>query len=145
MPLAVVTGEFGVVADPDFRISEKGNAWVKIRAVAKDRVRDSMGNWADGDPCFIDVIASGKTAENITESVIKGDSITVTGKLKQREYETDGVKRVNLYIDADIVGVSVRWGHAKTHRMIESQGGSGTAVAAEILGGTEITSEDAPF
>ena len=143
MPLAVVSGEFGVVAEPDFRISEKGNSWVKIRCVAKDRVRDSMGNWSDGDPCFVDVIVSGKSAGHLTESVCKGDSITVTGRLTQREYEVDGQKRSTLYIDADTVGVSLRWGVAPTQRMIESQGKAAVDIA-ETLGATDIT-ESAPF
>ena len=145
MPLPIVSGEYGVVADTDYRISDKGNKWAKIRGVSKDRVRDANGTWTDGDPVFIDIIISGNSAENLTESICKGDSITVVGKLKQREYESDGVKKQNYYIDADIVGVSVRWGHARTQKTIEWMSSSSTKEAvAEALGATDIT-ESSPF
>lgn len=138
--LPPIAGEFGIVADPEIRFSDKGSAWVKMRCVAKDRVRDANGVWADGDPCFIDVIVN-HGAENLYESVVKGDSVLVIGVLKQREYEVDGQKRTSYQIRADSVGVSVRWGTARTQKSIDASGG-GTAAVADALGATEI---DAPF
>lgn len=133
--LPPISGEFGIVADPELRFSDKGNAWVKVRCVAKDRVRDSTGAWSDGDPVFIDILVN-QGAEHLYESVVKGDTIIVMGKLKQREYEQDGQKRTVYQIAADAVGVSVRWGPAKTQRVLEQS--SGIEAAAEALGATEI-------
>lgn len=138
--LPPISGEFGIVADPELRFSDKGNAWVKVRCVAKDRVRDSTGAWSDGDPVFIDVLIN-QGAEHLYESVVKGDTILVIGKLKQREYEVDGQKRTVYQIAADAVGVSVRWGTAKTQRVLDQS--SGIQAVAEALGATEVT--DAPF
>lgn len=138
--LPQIAGEFGIVADPEIRFSEKGSAWVKMRCVAKDRVRDANGVWADGDPCFIDIIVN-SGAEHLFESVVKGDSVLVIGALKQREYEVDGQKRTSYQIRADAVGVSVRWGTARTQKSIDASGG-GTSAVADALGATEI---DAPF
>ena len=138
--LPTISGEFGIVADPELRFSDKGNAWAKLRCVAKDRVRDAMGQWADGDPVFIDILVN-QGAEHLYESVVKGDTIIVLGKLKQREYEVDGQKRTVYQIAADAVGVSVRWGTAKTQRVLEQS--SGIQAAAEALGATEVA--DAPF
>ena len=108
--LPQVTGEFGVVADPDIKINDKGNAWVKVRGVAKERVRDSNGAWSDGKTCFIDIWISGKQAEHLADSVVKGDSITVTGRLEFSEYtDKEGNKRTAYRILADVVGISVRW------------------------------------
>lgn len=121
--LPTITGEFGIVADPEIRFSDKGGTWLKIRCVAKDRVRDSNGAWSDGDPLFIDVIVNAG-AEHLGDSVMKGDSIVVTGRLKQRDYEVDGQKRTSYQISADSVGVSTRWGVAKTARVLESSPGS---------------------
>jgi single-strand DNA-binding protein len=141
MALPIITGEFGVV-DLDLQFSQKGSAWLKIRAVAKDRVRDANGAWSDGDPLFINIICN-QSAENLFESVVKGDTITVTGKLKQRQYEVNGDKRTEIQIHADILGVSVRWAHAKTQRAIESVG---VATVQETLGGEVINeSTEAPF
>lgn len=132
--LPPISGEFGIVADPEIRFSEKGNAWAKIRGVAKDRVRDAQGKWADGDPLFIDIIVN-QGAENLAESVMKGDTLLVVGKLRQREYEVNGEKRTSYQISADSVGVSLRWGPAKTSRIL---GDSGVDAAKSALGGEEI-------
>lgn len=141
MPLPTITGEFGVI-DLDLRFSEKGSAWVKVRAIAKDRVRDANGQWTDGDPLFIDIIVN-TGAEHLCESVTKGDSIIVTGRLKQRTWEKDGQKQTAIQINADSVGVSTRWGTARTTKAMET---SGPAAAQAALGGTFIDQpETAPF
>lgn len=142
--LPVINGEFGIVAVPELRFSEKGSAWIKLRCIAKDRVRDSNGQWTDGDPLFIDVV-TGSGAEHLYESVVKGDTITVSGKLKQREYEKDGEKRTVYEIRADYVGVSTRWGTARTKASIEAASTTSTVEAVQdALGATEIT-DAAPF
>jgi single-strand DNA-binding protein len=128
MALPGIQGEFGVVADPEIKFSDKGSAWLKIRGIAKDRVRDANGGWADGDPLFIDIIV-GNGAEHLYESVCKGDTIIVTGRLKQRNWEKDGTKHSTMQISADTVGVSTRWGTARTQRAIESTSNPAQVVA----------------
>ena len=137
--LPIITGEFGVVKEPEIKFSDKGNAWAKIRCSAKDRKRDAQGNWTDGDPLYINVIV-GNGAENLVESVLPGDTITVQGRLKMREYEVDGQKRQEYQIAADTVGVSLRWNAAKTPRMLEQGGGTPMATSdiADAFGATEI-------
>lgn len=139
--LPTIHGEFGVVADPELRFSDKGSAWIKVRGIAKDRVRDNTGNWSDGDPLFIDILLSGQSAEHLFESIVKGDTITVTGKLKQREYEKDGEKRTAMEIRADSIGVSVRWGTAKTAKSLDSN----VSKVAEELGATVLEDTVVPF
>lgn len=143
--LPTINGEFGVVADPDLRFSNNGTAWLKLRGIAKDRVRDASGTWSDGDPLFIDIVCN-QGAENLFESIVKGDTIIVSGKLKQREYEKDGDKRTVIEIRADSIGVSVRWGTARTPGSIQSSMNT-VQDAADVLGATPITPdpEVAPF
>jgi single-strand DNA-binding protein len=129
-------GEFGIVKEPEIKFSDKGTAWAKIRCSAKDRKRDANGQWADGDPLFINIIV-GVAAENLVESVRVGDSITVQGRLKMREYEVDGQKRQEYQIAADTVGVSMRWGAAKTTRALE-EAPMATVDVADAFGATEI-------
>lgn len=140
--LPIIHGEFGVVADPEIRFSDKGSAWIKIRGMAKDRVRDNTGNWSDGDPLFIDILLSGPSAEHLYESIVKGDTITVSGKLKQREYEKDGEKRTAMEIRADSVGVAIRWNTARTPNAAKTPA---VAELAETLGAEIIEPTDAPF
>lgn len=135
--LPIITGEFGVVKEPEIKFSDKGTAWAKIRCSAKDRKRDANGNWTDADPLYINVIV-GNGAENLIESVLPGDTITVQGRLKMREYEVDGQKRQEYQIAADTVGVSLRWNAAKTPRMLEQGGSMDAGAVADALGATEI-------
>lgn len=138
MALPVVTGEFGVVGNPDVRFSNDGKPWMKIRGVAKSRKRGANGAWTDGESTFIDIIVFDQLAANLVEqNLVAKDSIMVTGRLAMREYEQDGQKRVSYQITADSVGMSVRWKHY----------GSGSPVniesIKESLGAEQI--EEAPF
>jgi single-stranded DNA-binding protein len=49
-------------------------------------------------------------AEHLAESLGKGDRVMVTGRLRQRSWETsDGDKRSVTEIEADEVGASLKW------------------------------------
>lgn len=121
MALPQISGEFGLVADPEARFSEKGNLWVRMRVVAKDRKRDSNGQWTDGDPCFLDAVAFGNVAENIVESATKGSSLVLTGRLAMREWDTDeGQKRQSYQIQVDSVGLSMRWNPVSARERVSS-------------------------
>jgi single-strand DNA-binding protein len=132
--LPMIASEFGVVKEPEIMFGSEGKAWAKVRCVAKDRTRDAMGKWTDGDPLFIDVIVN-VGAEHLVESVTVGDSIIAIGKLSQREYDKDGVKHSIMQFRAESVGVSVKFGPAKTKRMLES---SNTTAAIASLQTTEM-------
>lgn len=121
MALPSISGEFGVY-EVDLRFSQQGKPWVKARCVAKDRKRDQSGQWVDGDPCWLDVVAFGDVAEHFAESVEKGDTITVQGRLEMQEWQSDdGQKRTSYRILADALGVSLRW---KAVRKMEMDGSS---------------------
>lgn len=144
MSLPRVNGQFGIVADPDVKFSDAGKCWVKLRCVAKKRIRDKDGQWTDGDPTFIDVVCFGKPAEHLVDSVAKGDTILVTGDLEQQNWkDKDGNDRSGFRIVADEIGVSTVFGPAKSKRVLEAEG---VSVAKDILGGVEIPDpEDPPF
>jgi single-strand DNA-binding protein len=63
-------------------------------------------------------------AENLADSLGKGDRVMVTGRLRQRTWETpDGEKRSVTELEADEVGASLKWATAKVER--SSQRGNG--------------------
>lgn len=138
MALPMISGEFGIIDDPDIRFGDDGRAWIKMRGVAKDRRKNQQtGEWEDGDVCYIDIIVSGKPAENLSESVTKGDAITVSGKLHQREWKNNEGKTQKAYsLRADTVGVSTRFTPAPTPKF--STGQRSTPAAQQM-------SEEAPF
>ena len=141
MALPLITGEFGVVKEPEIKFSNNGKSWLTLRCVAKERKRQG-DQWVDGYVTFIDVVAFDKQAENLVESVSKGDTIMVTGKLVQREWEdNEGNKRSTMQINADQLAVSLRWGPAKTGQMLGFS--NNIAAVKETLGAEEL--EEVPF
>jgi single-strand DNA-binding protein len=56
-------------------------------------------------------------AEHLADSLGKGDRVMVTGRLRQRSWETpEGDKRSVTEIEADEVGASLKWATAKVER-----------------------------
>jgi single-strand DNA-binding protein len=109
--LPTISGEFGVVQEPDLRFDSDNKPWLKIRGVAKNRKYNSATKeWEDGDPCYIDIIVDGKIAENMYESIAIGDAIVVSGVLSQREWDGEDGKKQRAYtIRAREAGVSTRF------------------------------------
>ncbi len=63
-------------------------------------------------------------AEHLADSLSKGDRVMVTGRLRQRSWETpEADKRSVTEIEADEVGASLKWATAKVERT--SQRGNG--------------------
>jgi single-strand DNA-binding protein len=55
-------------------------------------------------------------AENVAESLAKGQRVVVTGTLKVRQYETDKGKGTSVECDVEEVGPSLKWASAKITR-----------------------------
>jgi single-strand DNA-binding protein len=82
------------------------------------------GEWRDGDTSFLKVNVWRGQAEHLADSLAKGDRVMVTGRLRQRSWETpEGDKRSVTEIEADEVGASLKWATAKVERT--SQRGNG--------------------
>lgn len=82
-----------------------------FRIAVTPRIKDSDGNWRNGDTTFMPVNVWRDMAENAAESDLrKGDRIVVTGKLRTRTWETDdGQRRSVTELDAAEVGASLRF------------------------------------
>src|SRR3982750_3575066 len=106
MPLPKVTLECRAVDDPELRFSSNGVAGARLRLVASDRRKNNeTGTWEDGDTLWIDCTAFKQLAENVAESVMKGDLLLVVGMLRSENWETrDGEKRSAIKMIADSVG-----------------------------------------
>ena len=93
LPQITIT-EATLVADPELRYANNGNSVTNFRVACNSRRKNQQtGQWEDGDTTFLSVSAWGGLGENIAADFKKGQKITVTGQLKQRDYEKDGVKR----------------------------------------------------
>jgi single-strand DNA-binding protein len=67
-----------------------------------------------------------QAAENVAESLTRGMRVIVSGRLRQRSYETkEGEKRTVYEVEVDDVGPSLRNASAKVNRVARSGGGDG--------------------
>jgi single-strand DNA-binding protein len=67
-----------------------------------------------------------QAAENVAESLQRGTRVIVSGRLRQRSYETrEGEKRTVYEVEVDDVGPSLRNASAKVTKSSRSGGGYG--------------------
>src|SRR6204780_1197465 len=123
-PITVVGN---LVADPELRFTASGQPVATFRVASTPRVMDRTTNeWKDGDSLFLTCNAWRQAAENVAETLQRGMRVIVTGRLKQRSYETEeGEKRTVYEVEVDDVGPSLRNASAKVNRIARSGSGDG--------------------
>lgn len=128
---AVITTTGNLVADPEPRVSQAGNAWVTFRIANTPRVRDRQsGDWSDGEALWLGCRAYGELADHITQSLHKGARVLVTGKLTQRSYQdNEGRDRISMELEVEEIGPSLRFKDVQIMRSQRAQGGSGESSA----------------
>jgi single-strand DNA-binding protein len=115
-----------LVDDPELRFTNNGIAVANMRVAVTQRIQQD-GEWRDGDTSYLKVNVWRGQAEHLAESLSKGDRVMVTGRLRQRSWESpEGDKRSVTEIEADEVGASLKWATAKVERT--SQRGNGERV-----------------
>ena len=98
-------------ADPEMVTGSNGSAVTRMRVVTNGR-RMVDGDWQDTDTSWWQVTAFGRQAEAAAEQLRKGDLVLIQGKVKQREWEKDGVKRTTAEVTADEVAKVCKTGQA---------------------------------
>jgi single-strand DNA-binding protein len=125
-----------LVDDPELRFTPAGQPVARFRVASTPRFRDnSTGEWKDGDSLFLTCNVWRQAAENVAESLQRGMRVIVSGRLRQRSYETkEGEKRTVYEVEVDDVGPSLRNASAKVARAQRS-GGSGGGFGGNQGGG----------
>jgi single-strand DNA-binding protein len=140
-----------LVDDPELRFTPAGQPVARFRVASTPRFLDKNTNeWKDGDSLFLTCNVWRQAAENVAESLTRGMRVIVSGRLRQRSYETkEGEKRTVYEVEVDDVGPSLRNASAKVNKVARSggqgggqagngggQGGSGGGRAAGGQGGS---------
>ena len=126
-----ITGN--LVDDPELRFTPSGQPVAKFRVASTPRYRDNAtGEWKDGDSLFLTCNVWRQAAENVAESLTRGMRVIITGRLRQRSYETkEGEKRTVYEVEVDELGPSLRNASAKVTKAARSNGSGGQAAAAQ--------------
>lgn len=101
----MVTVVGNVASDPTMRVTSGGARVTTFRLASTERRYDrGVDGWRDGDTTFWSVSCWRRAAENVADSVVKGQPVVVHGRLRERGYEVEGQRRTSLEIDATTVG-----------------------------------------
>ena len=111
--------------DPELRFTPSGAAVASFTVASNSRYLDKATNeWKDGEPVFMRCSVWRQYAENVAESLTRGTRVIVTGRLKQRSYDSrEGQKVTVIEMEVDEVGPALRTATAKVTKVARSGGG----------------------
>jgi single-strand DNA-binding protein len=115
-----------LTADPVYRVAEKSGRGVVRFDIAVNRMRfdRDANDYVDLPTVYHRIVALGPLADNINESLTRGQEVVVVGSFADDSYEKDGEKRRQLVLEAQVVAASLRFATAevkKTQRMTATQ------------------------
>jgi single-strand DNA-binding protein len=123
----IITVIGNLTADPELRFTQSGAAVANFTVASTPRTFDRQsGEWKDGEALFMRCNIWRQSAENVAESLTRGARVIVSGRLKQRSFETrEGEKRTVVELEVDEVGPSLRYATAKVNKVSRGSGGGG--------------------
>ncbi|CAB4218675.1 Ssb Single-stranded DNA-binding protein [uncultured Caudovirales phage] len=148
MALPQVTIVGNLVDDPNLRFTPSGHAVCNFRVAAGERRQNKQTQeWEDGDTTFLSVTVWRELAENVADSLAKGDQVIAIGRLKQRDVDqNDGTKKTYFDLDAEAVGPSLARATGRLTK--KARGGAvthSTTVQDDPWAVTPTQSDEVPF
>jgi len=104
--------------DPELHFVASGDAVANFTVASTPRIYDrKTGEWRDGEALFLRCSLWRQPAENLAESLRRGDRVIVVGRLKQRSYDDRaGEKRYVIELDVEEIGPSLRYATATVNK-----------------------------
>lgn len=134
-----ITGN--VTREPELRFTPAGAALCEFGIAWNLRKQNG-----EDEAMFFNVTCWRSLAENVAESIDKGDRVIVTGRLNWRSWETDaGEKRQVVDIQAEEVGPSLQWASADVTRNERSDGGAPAASQGQAAPASNFPTDEEPF
>lgn len=134
-----------LAGDPELRFTATGRPVANFTVAQNRRRRSAGGEWEDADTLFLRVNVWGDLAENVADSLMKGQRVVVSGRLEPRSFTTrDGQDRTVIELVADEVGASLRYARVKATKVTRERAtdtvpdawANAEAAVAGALGGT---------
>lgn len=120
-----------VATDPVRGQTRGGIAVTNFRLASTHRRLDAVTQmWVDGETNWFSIAAFRQLGEHAKASLRCGDSVIVTGRLKIRNWESNGKNGTSVDIEADAIGHDLRWGTTAYLRTPRSSTGESAGRAA---------------
>ncbi len=121
-PTTTITGN--VTKEPEFKVLPTGAMLARMSVAVTPRYLDGKtGKWTDMETLFFDVDVWGQLAENVANSISKGDRVTVLMEMVGDKWEHEGKTRYAIKYRAVTVAADLTWSTAKVQRMSRSSNG----------------------
>ncbi len=135
-----------LTADPELRFTPSGAAVANFTVASTPRKFNAQTNqWEDMDALFMRCNIWRQAAENVAESLTRGSRVVVTGRLRQRSYDTkEGEKRTVVELEVDEIGPSLKYATAKVNKVSRGSGGGGGGFGGN-QGGSPASGGDDPW
>lgn len=104
---STVTFRGNLVANPTYRVTAGGLHMTRFRLAQNDRRYDrATGEFVNTEATYMTVVCWRQLADNVANTLRKGDGAVVYGRLRMHEYDDpqSGVRRQSYEIDAASVG-----------------------------------------
>ena len=123
----VITVVGNLTSDPELRYTQYGLAVANFTIASTPRNFDRASNdWKDGEALFLRCNVWRQVAENVAESLTRGSRVLVSGRLRQRSFDTkEGEKRTVVELEVDEIGPSLRYATAKVNKVSRGGGEGG--------------------
>ena len=140
----IITVVGNLTADPELRFTPSGAAVANFTVASTPRKFNAQtSQWEDMDALFMRCNVWRQAAENVAESLTRGSRVIVTGRLRQRSYDTkEGEKRTVVELEVDEVGPSLKYATAKVNKV--SRGGGGGSFGGGNASSGNASSGGAP-
>ena len=112
-----------LTADVELKFTPQGKAVAKFSVATAERFKTPEGNWDSKNTTFWNIIVWDKQAENVADTIGKGDEVIVFGKAYTTSWEdkNTGEKRSRIEVTATKVAVSLSRATAKVVRFATSK------------------------
>jgi single-strand DNA-binding protein len=123
----VVTIVGNLADDPELRYTQAGVAVANVRVAVNQRFFNKDTNaWDERLDGFFTCNVWREYAENVAESLHRGDRVLVTGRLRSRSYEDkEGVTKWITEVEADEICPTLRFATAQITRASRGGGRGG--------------------
>jgi single-strand DNA-binding protein len=116
-----------VGGDPELRFTPSGAAVVQLSVCVTPRTKNqATQEWEDGEATWYRCTAWRQMAENIAESINRGDRVAVTGRFSVRKWtDREGKEGQSAEVQIDTCGPDLKWAVTRSTKADRNGGGQG--------------------
>jgi single-strand DNA-binding protein len=119
----IMTVAGNVVDEPRMRLTKNGHAVTNFRIASTSRRYDrEQDTYVDNSTLFVTVTCWRAMAENVAQSLHKGQPVVVTGRYFSREYMVEEQLRVAYELEATAVGHDLSRGTSEFRKVVRPRG-----------------------